>query len=57
MLLLCVRTTGSSFNIPLQINEASLIRCFEKEKNSNKVAFFIKTKLSSWDETPMMNRY
>jgi len=29
----------------------------KREKNSNKVAFFLKTKLSSWDETPMMNRY
>jgi hypothetical protein len=56
MLLPGARTTSLSFNIPLQINEA-LIHGFEKKKNSNKVAFFIKTKLSIWDETPMINRY
>ena len=48
------RTTHSSFNVPIQTNEAS--NCmFDKE--SDKAAMFRRAKVIIWDEVPMMHRW
>jgi len=48
------RTAHSSFNIPIQINEAS--NCtFDKE--GDKAKMFRRAKLIIWDEAPMMHRW
>jgi len=48
------RTTHSSLNIPIEINEASNCTI---DKQDPKAFLFRKTKLIIWDEAPMMHRY
>jgi hypothetical protein len=54
LLLLVGRTTHSSLNIPIEINEASNCTI---DKQDPKVFLFIKTKLIIWDKAPIMNLY